>query len=79
VSFNLSKSHTALGYFVLLSVILLQWAFQPSPVAPSAWDTFWPSVASGALYSLVLEQARFPVVGEKKGGKYSKLLGFCSV
>jgi hypothetical protein len=33
------------------------------------------------LKSLVLdlEQARFPVVGEKKGGKYSKLLGFCSV
>ena len=28
---------------------------------------------------LILEQANFPVVGEKKSGKYSKLLGFCSV
>jgi hypothetical protein len=31
------------------------------------------------LNQLALEQASFPVVGEKKIGKYSKLLGFCSV
>ena len=54
-------------------------------VNPKGTAEFLKSLAANEKLSLEshvvldLEQASFPVVGEKKIGKYSKLLGFCSV
>lgn len=50
--FYIRKSHIALGMLLALSIIILQLATQQAPGSASAWDSFWPSVWSGALYSL---------------------------